>query len=143
LSVSGDNYYTFTFTPPCDLTLFSNTEQYFRIYDNTSPFSQVDRYGTYTNDADAFDAYNSALLSDWYYELDNGEADSGGSDIYYPVLLFNDSMNIASTTCSLSATSSDCVLHYTTLFSPLTFFIFFLLFIFTAGLSFWIVKTFL
>jgi len=65
-----------------------------------------------------------------------------------PVVL-SDTMEIMlnSVSCSASSTSTLCSYTYatttTTMFSAENVFIFFLLFVFTAGLSFWIVKTFL
>lgn len=67
-----------------------------------------------------------------------------GSDIYYPVLLFNDDMSIASTTCTLSATASDCLLHYdySTEFTLTNIVLLTLLFAIGTMFGFWVVRTF-
>lgn len=142
LSIVGEGDYIFTFSTACDLTLFNNTEQYFRIFDNTSPFVNPMIFGTYTNDGDSFDAYNGAVLSDWYFEFENDTFSTSTPIETMPAFSFSNG-DVASSSCVGTATSSICTHYYypkTYPLSPLNLFIFTLIFTLSTYSTFWIIR---
>jgi len=86
------------------------------------------------------DIYDS--LGNDYYSIVDSSASGGGTN-YYPVLLYKNMMNVASTTCLLSSTSSVCTLAYetTTHFTLFNIVLLLSLFIVVFVGAFWVVKS--